>query len=432
MPSSSKIMERIAQDIHDGTIKKGDLIDPELLKHIADQLMHGVKTGFNTDLKTPLTSEGTARLMKSMETNVYKFSGFKTAAQIKEAKALLHDSKGEVRPFKDFKKDVLAIDATYNKTWLKTEYDTAARGSEMGRRWLEIKEEKDALPYLMYETVGDARVRPEHQDLDGIVRRVDDPFWKQYYPPNGWNCRCDVRQLPEDKSAKGSIDAAEDVPAMWRNNTGISGEVLKDDVYKSVASKQEQKEITRESMEIMNQRTAQPNEKTFRERNQEVYDLPTTEQYTKLAHYKNGGEVHIHKLVDHSEQDHPEVRRAAHAIAEQHGHTIKIVPKIHIDHPDARAMILPGAKQGKNPDLHNETTKEYIEVKRPVTTGDYLSNMRKIIAKGSQQADHVIVVMDQTFTEKRLADLAKERFYQLKTLQKITFQQGNDLTTYSR
>ena len=95
-------------------------------------------------------------------------------------------------------------------------------------------------------------------------------------------------------------------------------------------------------------------------------------------------------------------------------------------------MILPGAKQGKNPDLHNETTKEYIEVKRPVTTGDYLSNMRKIIAKGSQQADHVIVVMDQTFTEKRLADLAKERFYQLKTLQKITFQQGNDLTTYSR
>lgn len=49
----------------------------------------------------------------------------------------------------------------------------------------------------MYSTVGDDRVRPEHAVLDGLVRPKDDPIWQTIWPPNGWNCRCQLIELTE-------------------------------------------------------------------------------------------------------------------------------------------------------------------------------------------------------------------------------------------
>ena len=37
-----------------------------------------------------------------------------------------------------------------------------------------------------------SRPRPAHVALDGITKAADDPFWRTYYPPNGWGCRCRV------------------------------------------------------------------------------------------------------------------------------------------------------------------------------------------------------------------------------------------------
>ncbi|SNT07498.1 phage minor head protein [Pseudomonas segetis] len=34
--------------------------------------------------------------------------------------------------------------------------------------------------------------RPEHQKLDGLTLPAKHPFWKRYYPPNGWGCQCYV------------------------------------------------------------------------------------------------------------------------------------------------------------------------------------------------------------------------------------------------
>lgn len=43
-----------------------------------------------------------------------------------------------------------------------------------------------------YVTTGDDRVRPVHEALDGVTLPKDDPFWKTFWPPNGWSCRCQV------------------------------------------------------------------------------------------------------------------------------------------------------------------------------------------------------------------------------------------------
>ncbi|NQV19113.1 MAG: hypothetical protein HQ534_11285 [Armatimonadetes bacterium] len=33
-------------------------------------------------------------------------------------------------------------------------------------------------------------------------QKVDDSFWDENYPPNGWNCRCGVEQLLDFEAKK--------------------------------------------------------------------------------------------------------------------------------------------------------------------------------------------------------------------------------------
>jgi len=50
-----------------------------------------------------------------------------------------------------------------------------------------------------YVTVGDDRVREEHEILDGTKRKAGDPFWDRFWPPNGWNCRCQAIAIYDDE-----------------------------------------------------------------------------------------------------------------------------------------------------------------------------------------------------------------------------------------
>ena len=49
-----------------------------------------------------------------------------------------------------------------------------------------------------YVTVGDNRVREAHVKLDGTYRLKDDEFWDTFWPPNGWNCRCQAVAVYDD------------------------------------------------------------------------------------------------------------------------------------------------------------------------------------------------------------------------------------------
>lgn len=49
-----------------------------------------------------------------------------------------------------------------------------------------------ARPFLEYRTARDSRVRETHAALEGVVFRQDDPGWRDFNPPLGFQCRCNL------------------------------------------------------------------------------------------------------------------------------------------------------------------------------------------------------------------------------------------------
>lgn len=168
-------------------------------------------------------------LMRSrLQSSDYIFSGLKTFHELNEAFPSLLDSNGQLKPFEQFLNDVRSVDNTYNRNYLRSEYNFAGASAEMAAKWERFTEDGDRY-YLQYRTVGDDRVRPEHQALHGVTLPVDDPFWNEFFPPNGWNCRCTVAQVrksktaptdPEEARQRGEEATSGDRRKMFRFNPG--------------------------------------------------------------------------------------------------------------------------------------------------------------------------------------------------------------------
>ena len=71
-------------------------------------------------------------------------------------------------------------------------------------------------PYGRYSAVMDGRTRPSHARLHGLVYPLDHPFWQQYWPPWGYNCRCGVTTLSSLEVEEAGLpvqDGLEGLPA---------------------------------------------------------------------------------------------------------------------------------------------------------------------------------------------------------------------------
>jgi SPP1 gp7 family putative phage head morphogenesis protein len=110
---------------------------------------------------------------------------------------------------------------------LRTIYRANLRTARAAGQWERAQRTKEALPYFVYELGPSERHRPEHAALAGLVLPIDDPFWDTHMPPNGWGCKCRVRQVgPVQLRREGlRVGMAPTVPTRtWRNNR--TGEVL--------------------------------------------------------------------------------------------------------------------------------------------------------------------------------------------------------------
>ncbi len=61
-----------------------------------------------------------------------------------------------------------------------------------GGRYRQMQAVTERRPYWRYSAVLDSSTRPAHRAVHGKIFRHDHPFWRAWYPPNGFNCRCMV------------------------------------------------------------------------------------------------------------------------------------------------------------------------------------------------------------------------------------------------
>ena len=152
----------------------------------------------------------------------YIFSGMKTFHELNEAFPSLLDENGNKKPFESFLNDVRKIDKTYNKNYLRAEYNFVHSSAEMAAQWEDFMQDGDRYN-LQYRTAGDGSVRPEHAALHGVTLPPSDSFWEEFYPPNGWNCRCTVVQVRKSKYPTTDHDVAMSLgeEATGRDTKGI-------------------------------------------------------------------------------------------------------------------------------------------------------------------------------------------------------------------
>jgi len=187
---------------------------------IAEKLTEAIETGMEISFGKPTNRRDILKLAEDLRENVFVFSGAKSHQEALEMSLQLFDPLGNTRSFADFKKEAERIFKKFREPWLKTEFITAQRMSEGARDWVNIKDDEEIFPTLNYQTIGDSRVRPEHQVLNKISRPVNDPFWDVYFPPNGFRCRCQATQQTSARSTPLKNKKLPDLGPLFDFNVG--------------------------------------------------------------------------------------------------------------------------------------------------------------------------------------------------------------------
>lgn len=118
------------------------------------------------------------------------FSAFKVHRMQNDMARLLLDSNGNLKPFEQWKNEVMPIASHQCGAWLRTEYDTAVLRAHLAADWQQFEREKDVLPNLRWMPSTSIHPGEDHRLFWNTVRSIDDPFWDEHRPGDRWNCKC--------------------------------------------------------------------------------------------------------------------------------------------------------------------------------------------------------------------------------------------------
>lgn len=257
------------------------------------------------------------------------FSGIKTFHELNEAFPSLLDSNGERKPFERFLNDVQKIDETYNRHYLRAEYNFVNASADMAAKWEEFAQDGDRYN-LQYRTAADEKVRPEHAALHGVTLPIDDPFWRDYFPPNGWNCRCTVVQVrkskypvtPHEEAMQRGADATEkDTKGIFRFNSGLEQKSVPD-YNPYTISRCRDCDIAKGKVNL----AFVPENELCRAC--KLLHQCEIQRFNVVKVFDNGGKVSVHQLVSSDDSDYDKLIEVATFFAKTFGEDVKLTPRM--------------------------------------------------------------------------------------------------------
>lgn len=220
------IVDKAIRKVYEEKLKTGDL-DAETWRTNTSQIWQATQEGMGKTMISTAYQDPSFEMMAQFRNNIFVFSAFKNHSQISDLVGALTDpATGKPRSWNDFKAIAQGINKDYFENWLQAEYDTAYSSAQMAEKWQGYQRNKDILPMLQYVTQQDDRVRESHMVLQGATLPIDDPFWDEFYPPNGWRCRCTVIQVAGEERRPDLSPSLEQVPDQFRYNVAKSAELF--------------------------------------------------------------------------------------------------------------------------------------------------------------------------------------------------------------
>ena len=96
---------------------------------------------------------------------------------------------------------------------LKTIYQSNLRSARSAGQWQRIQRTKETMPFLLYELGPSENHREEHVSWAGTLLPVDHPWWRDHMTPNGYGCKCRVRQVSEVEAERMEREGIQDPQA---------------------------------------------------------------------------------------------------------------------------------------------------------------------------------------------------------------------------
>lgn len=265
----SRVFERAAEWVRERGGFTPSMLQEQPARDVIDETFRILGGAVSSSISEEMPAELTGLL----ENNAFIFSGLKTYHSLNEVGLSLIGDDGGIKSFEKFHEDVAKIDAKYNRNYLYAEYNHAVTSSQMAAKWHDFQQDGDRYN-LQYRTANDERVREEHQRLHNITLPVSDPFWEQFMPPNGWNCRCVVVQVrkgryPESDSQQavgiGEQITEEPKKRIFRFNPGKELKVFPDKHPYNKAPQKAKEQILQLAKERFSAKTIEEAEQQFRD-----------------------------------------------------------------------------------------------------------------------------------------------------------------------
>lgn len=220
-PIGNAINERWLRQIYNGKVTETAVSD-EIFSEYYKRFSDAISKGINTNIGITYGTDWSFNI--GLQASTATFGIFRHHTAVEEMTRLMIDNDGKLKPFSRWRNEVMPLVGAYNQHWLQAEYQTAVASARMGAKWREFERRKDVYPNLVYKTQLDGRVRPEHAQLNGIIRPINDAFWKTHYPPNGWRCRCNVLQT--DTPVTDVPNNLEPITPEFMNNSGVTNQLF--------------------------------------------------------------------------------------------------------------------------------------------------------------------------------------------------------------